>query len=65
VKERKRKLVFYPLLDPLWNYLKTTFPGALKNSKESEEKTAHYGHDQLKITAISRIGFEPIKLLAL
>jgi len=62
VKERKRKLVFYPLLDPLWNYLKTTFPGALK---ESEEKTAHYGHDQLKITAISRIGFEPIKLLAL
>lgn len=30
VKERKRKLVFYPLLDPLWNYLNTTFPGALK-----------------------------------
>ena len=31
----------------------------------SEEKRASYGHDQLKITAISRIGFEPIKLLAL
>ena len=29
------------------------------------KKTAHYGHDRLKITAISRIGFEPIKLLAL
>lgn len=28
------------------------------------KKTAHYGHDRLKITAISRIGFEPIKLLA-
>nr|YP_009381218.1 hypothetical protein AEK19_MT0820 [Utricularia reniformis]YP_009382318.1 hypothetical protein AEK19_MT1890 [Utricularia reniformis]ART31054.1 hypothetical protein AEK19_MT0820 [Utricularia reniformis]ART32058.1 hypothetical protein AEK19_MT1890 [Utricularia reniformis] len=26
----------------------------------SEEKRAHVGHDQLKITAISRIGFEPI-----
>lgn len=33
-------------------------------SNESEEKIEHYGHDQLKITAISRFGFEPIKLLA-
>ena len=69
VKERKRKLVFYPLLDPrTWNYLNTTFPGALKKKvpmNPRKKKTAHYGHDQLKITAISRIGFEPIKLLAL
>ena len=39
-KERKRKLVFYPLLDLLtWNYLNTTSPGESRSEKEGSNES--------------------------